>query len=110
VAGERHHWGNHRKHHEESGQETQGASTIEVAEANRTVFTPVAQEQRGDQEAREDEEQGDADLSAVRESRQLEVLAHDQEDRDSSQAIEGRPMPGAVYCSNDLVTSESRFR
>ena len=50
----------HREEREQGGQQSERAAGVEGAEVNRAGALPLLQEQRGDQEAAQDEEEVDA--------------------------------------------------
>ena len=88
----------------ERRQDPAGAPTVEVGERHPSGGVDLSQQHRGDHEARDDEEDVDADESAGH--REPGMERHDQEDRDPAESLDvlppvsglgaGRPRRGRV--------------
>ncbi len=76
-------------------QEPAGAPGPEAAEAETTGHTELADQQRGDEEAGEDEEHVDADVAAT-EGAEIGVVRQDEQDRERSQPLDVAAEAGRV--------------
>ena len=82
-----------RGHHdEERRQEAPGPSTPEAGQADATGVDPLLQQQRGDEEAGQDEEQVDAQI-ATRRPTELQVVGHHADHGHAPEAVERRQVP-----------------
>ena len=70
-----------------AGRSRRARRGVEVADVRPAVLGRAPQQHAGDQEARDDEEDVDAD-EAAREAPQLEVVGHDRNDRDRPQTLD----------------------
>ena len=88
VPGHVHPDRNDRQHQQRSGHEPPESAGPETGEADAPVAAPFDREQTRDQEAREHEEQVDAQESAAQ-AEKLPVVPDDGQHGDGPQAVEG---------------------
>ena len=87
VGDRRDQQGGHGQHGEQCGQQPAGPADVEVLEVDPPGAVELDQQQRGDQEAGEDEEHVHAEESA-RDPGNIRVVEHHGDDRDRAQAVE----------------------
>jgi hypothetical protein len=91
AASGRDHERVHGEHHEQRRQEPPRAPRVEAGQRDPAVLGELLEQQRGDQEAREDEEEIDSRVAARWD--QVEVQPDDERNRDRADAVERRNVP-----------------
>ena len=81
------------RHEGGGGKDASGPARVERAEADPFCALVFGHEQAGDQEARQDEEDVDADEPGLR-SWDPDMAEEDEQDRDAAQTLEVWPVPG----------------
>ena len=103
-----------REQPEQCRSQPQHAAAVEGAQADPARALTFANEDAGDQVAREHEERGHTDIRAVPPDRPLEVREHDEPDRDGTQPVEVRAirdLPGLrLRAGRDQASRTSRTR
>ena len=102
--------GGHDRGHDDQGacrQDASHPSAVEGGKRGARRRRPLPQEQPGDHEARDDEEDVDADVAAV-ESGQTGVEEHDEHHGHRTQALDVGAEPAVTRCGACLVSRACR--